>query len=113
MVTVENLVNGQQTVTHRQEYNSFIFFMNNGKYAGGGMPFTPASLMNDGFMDIAINRLDSVNTPKLLELLYQVIVRHGQHVYQPEKWLMMRGNKICLENLNYEPGASDDPKTAG
>ena len=79
-VTVENLVNGQQCVTHRQEYNSFIFFMNNGKYAGGGMPFTPASFMNDGVMDIAIYR-QFASTPRLAELLYKVIGKHGQHVY--------------------------------
>lgn len=70
------------------------------------MPFTPAALMNDGLLDIAFYN-DVLQAHKIPSIMNNLLLKYGTHAYQPD-WTHLRGSKVILENLNYEPDSMND-----
>lgn len=69
---------------------SLFVMVNNGRYGGGGMPITPAAIMNDGLFDIALYN-DNLQVTKFHSLISKVIVEQGTHVYDGNNWSQVRG----------------------
>lgn len=99
-MSVYNKVGNNEIITFKQDIQSMLLFMMNGKYGGGGMPLTPACLMNDGLMDI-IWYNDILQAHKFVPFLNKMLINQGLHVYDPT-CISVRGTKMVLENLNYE-----------
>ncbi len=55
----------------------------NGKYGGGGFPFTPAALMNDGLFDVCFKQDNQIKTLDLIKIYTDVMSNCGTHVYDP------------------------------
>jgi len=64
--------------------------VNNGRYCGGGIPLTPAAIMNDGLFDIGLYN-DTLQVPKFPSVISKVIIEQGTHVYDENKWSQVRG----------------------
>ena len=105
-MTVLNQIGDKQVATYQQNVQSLLFVVMNGRNGGGGMPFTPAALMNDGLLDIAFYN-DVLQAHKIPSIMNNLLLKYGTHAYQPD-WTHLRGSKVILENLNYEPDSMND-----
>ncbi len=63
-----------------EEHNVFLVSMANGIYIGGGMPISPYSVVNDGFMDVVV--VNEIRPSKVLGLLLKFL-NGGKHVLMP------------------------------
>lgn len=80
----------------------------NGRFGGGGLPMTPACLMNDSLLDISFYN-QVITGLKIFGIINTLKTNHGLHAYAPD-WTHLRGSKIVIDNLNYVPDAMKDPK---
>lgn len=78
----------------------------NGRFAGGGMPFSPACLMNDGLLDVAFYN-QHIKGHQIMGILYDMKAKNGINAYDPN-WTHLRGQKIVMENLNYMPNSTTE-----
>lgn len=60
---------------------TLLFFINNGKYAGGHSLYTPGALLNDGLLDIVYKK-GSFSFLAALHMLDQVARQKGNHVFR-------------------------------
>lgn len=108
--SIYNTVNGEQKLTYCQDAQSLLFNIMNGRFAGGGMPFSPACLMNDGLLDVAFYN-QTITGTGIFSLLHQMKAGNGVNAYD-DNWTHIRGNKIVMENVNYKPGSMQNPENA-
>ncbi len=59
--------------TYERDVASLFVMVNNGRYGGGGMPITPAAIMNDGLFDIALYN-DNLQVTKFYNVISKIIV---------------------------------------
>jgi len=78
----------------------------NGRFAGGGMPFSPASMMNDGLLDVALYT-KIIKGSQIVGILYDLKAKNGMNAYDPN-WCHLRGKKIVMENMNFMPNSTTE-----
>jgi diacylglycerol kinase family enzyme len=84
---------------------TLLFNIMNGRYAGGGMPFTPACLFNDSLLDIAYYNTE-VTGFSFLTILNQMKSSGGCHAYEPT-WTSLRGSRVEMINANRNPETNE------
>ena len=76
--------------------------VDNGRYGGGHLPFTPGAIMNDGLLDMCY--FDKpCGVAKVLQLVNQMKMSKGTFIYDEAEWCYARGTKCTIENLNFLP----------
>ncbi len=106
-LSIYNEVDGAEKLSWSKDVTSLIFAIHNGRFAGGGMAFTPACLMNDGLLDVSY--YDNVaQLQHIYKIMNSILLKGGIHAYEKE-WRHLRGSKIVMENLNFEPDSMKDP----
>lgn len=82
------------------EVATLLMFINNGKYGGGHINFTPGACINDGLLDIFIKKGD-FGVTEGLKLLKSAKELSGVHVFRDDA-LTYRSRSVTITNLNYE-----------
>jgi diacylglycerol kinase (ATP) len=85
-------------------FSTEVAMIMNGKSGGTHIPFTPMAMMNDGLLDILFMKGHFKNLLAGVGMLSSAKDYHGLHVYQ-DTMVFLRGNKVKITNLNYEPSA--------
>ena len=82
------------------EIRTLLLFINNGKYGGGHINFTPGAMINDGLLDVMFKTGD-FGVKSGLNILDEAKAKHGKHVFR-EDIFNFRGKAIKIHNLNYD-----------
>ena len=87
-----------QVIEIPDEY-SMLMLMNNGRFGGTGIYFTPGAIMNDGLLDLIFHHGPS-NMGHCYEFFKYGINGGGQHVYL-DNYSYFRAPKLTLINRNF------------
>jgi len=74
--------------------------VNNMKYGGGHINFTPGAFINDGLLDI-IYKTGDFGVISGLKILGQAKDKHGAHVFRDDV-MNFRAEAVTITNLNYQ-----------
>jgi len=79
---------------------TLMMMVNNGKYGGGHINFTPGAAVNDGLLDVVYHQGD-FGVFLGLKFLKEAKDKHGRHVFRDDV-KTYRAKTITIQNLNYE-----------
>jgi diacylglycerol kinase family enzyme len=65
------------------EVRTLMLMVNNGKYGGSHVNFTPGAVVNDGLLDIVIKTGD-FGVKSGLNILDEADKQHGKHVFRDD-----------------------------